>query len=386
LNLKLKARLLFLSFFRLGLTAFGGPAMIAHIKELSVNRRQWIDAAAFRDGIALCQSIPGATAMQMAAYVGLRSGGIAGALASYVGFGLPAFFLMIVLSVLYARLGGLPEIKSIFNGLQVIVVALIVNAVFVFGKGTAKNRRQLLIVLPAALLFWAGTSPFLVIIGAAAIGSILFKIGKADLTVSTGKREATRETVRTISFFVLLLLGSLAGLYLMKSGLYDLALAMLKIDLFAFGGGFASLPLMLHEVVHVRGWLDSRTFMDGIALGQVTPGPIIITATFVGYLSQGLPGAVAATTAIFTPSFLIMVGAAPFFDRMKSSNSFLSATDGIVASFVGLLLSVAIKFIMVVPWDPARILLGFASWIALMKKIDILYVVAAAVGISLLVL
>ena len=96
---------------------------------------------------------------------------------------------------------------------------------------------------------------------------------------------------------------SLAGLYGLHEGLYDLATVMLRIDLFAFGGGFASLPLMLHEVVQVRGWLDDRTFMDGgIALGQVTPGPTVITATFVGYLWQGLPGAMVATVAIFTPS------------------------------------------------------------------------------------
>ncbi|MCL5063239.1 MAG: chromate transporter [Nitrospirae bacterium] len=126
---------LFLSFLRLGLTAFGGPAMVAYIKELSVKRNKWVDEETFKEGIALCQSIPGATAIQMAAYVGLRTKGITGALLSYIGFGLPAFILMLILSALYERSHDIPQIISLFNGLQVIVVALIANALHSFGKG-----------------------------------------------------------------------------------------------------------------------------------------------------------------------------------------------------------------------------------------------------------
>ena len=133
-----------------------------------------------------------------------------------------------------------------------------------------------------------------------------------------------------------LLIGSLIVLYIAYKDLFYLASLMIKIDLFAFGGGFASVPLMLHEIVDVRGWMDSRTFMDGIALGQVTPGPIVITATFVGYLLYGFAGSVVASIAIFTPSFLILATAAPVFDRLKSSRYFSGITKGIFASFVGL--------------------------------------------------
>jgi len=119
---------LFIAFFRLGLTAFGGPAMIVHIRELSTQRNQWLDENDFKNGVALCQSIPGATAIQAAAYVGLRVRGISGALAAYVGFGLPAFIFMLFLSVLYAKFSNLPKFISLFNGLQVIVVAIIFNA------------------------------------------------------------------------------------------------------------------------------------------------------------------------------------------------------------------------------------------------------------------
>jgi chromate transporter len=126
--------------------------------------------------------------------------------------------------------------------------------------------------------------------------------------------------------------------------------------------------------------------MDGIALGQVTPGPIIITATFVGYLAYGFAGAIVATTAIFTPSFLILITITPLFDRLKTSAHFLKATKGVLASFVGLLFFVTVKFFLNVPWDLTRVLLGLAAMLALLKKTDVLYVVLIGAVISIIVM
>ena len=145
-----------------------------------------------------------------------------------------------------------------------------------------------------------------------------------------------------------------------------------------------AVPLMLHEIVDIRKWLDSKTFMDGIALGQVTPGPIVITATFVGYIMYGFAGAFVATVAIFTPSFLILTGVMPFFDSLKTSKYFAGATKGILATFVGLLFYATIKFASVVPWDIIRVLLTLGALIALIRKIDILYVVLAGAVISII--
>jgi chromate transporter len=126
--------------------------------------------------------------------------------------------------------------------------------------------------------------------------------------------------------------------------------------------------------------------MDGIALGQVTPGPIVITATFVGYLVYGLSGAVVATIGIFAPSFFMLVIVAPFFDRLKTSAYFLRAIDGVFASFVGLLLYVCFKFATTVPWDIPRIVLGLAALAALIRKVDILYIVLAGAVISVFIM
>ena len=374
---------LFFSFFRLGLTAFGGPAMVAHIRALSIDRHRWLDEEEFKNGLALCQSIPGATAMQMAAYVGLKTRGISGALSTYVGFGFPSFIIMLIFSCLYARFHNVSRLIPLFDGLQVIVIAIIFSAVYTFGRNVITNAKSIIIALLSAFLFWWGISPFIVIILAGMTGVILYKKVKIGRSVKTELQSSTKRGV-FICFSLFFL--SLAGLYFFNHGIFELAKVMLKIDLFAFGGGFASLPLMLHEIVISRGWLDSKTFMDGLALGQITPGPIVITATIVGYLLYGLLGAFVATVAIFTPSFLVLITIEPLYDRLKNSAYFMKAVDGIVASFVGLLLFAGFQFAMSVSWDIVRMLFGLAALTALICKIDILYVVLAGAVISIFLL
>lgn len=355
--------------------------MVAYIKEMSVNRRKWLNEETFNDGVALCQSIPGATAMQTAAYVGFRSREIPGALASFVGFGLPAFVLMLVLSSLYAAYHSVPGIISLFNGLNVVVVAIVANATYSFGKGTFKNYKDIILALAAAVFLWIGISPFIVILGAAFAGIIFLK-GEGIIPASTFETETDGHSVKQLSVLLLILLLGLLMLYLIDAKLLNLAVLMMRIDLFAFGGGFASIPLMLHEIVHVRGWMDSKTFMDGIALGQVTPGPIVITSAFVGYMLYGLSGAIVASAAIFTPSLLMVVLVTPVFDRLKASAYFTGATKGILASFVGLLFYVTVNFGLAVPWDIVRVALAGAAFAALVKKVDILYVVLIGAVIS----
>jgi chromate transporter len=358
--------------------------MVAYIKEMAVDRHTWLDEETFNDGVAICQSVPGATAMQTAAYVGLRARGIGGALASFVGFGLPAFILMLILSSLYARYHEVPGIISLFNGLQVVVVAIVVNATYSFGKSTLKNFRDIFLAIAASVLLWIGVSPFIVILGAAFAG-IVFLSGKGIIPASTVGRETDSNSIKQLSVLLLILFLGLLMLYLIDVKLLNLAILMMRIDLFAFGGGFASIPLMLHEIVNVRGWMDSKTFMDGIALGQVTPGPIVITSTFVGYMLYGLPGAIIATVAIFTPSFLMVIAVTPVFDRLKASAYFTGATKGILASFVGLLFFVTVKFALAVPWDVVRTLLVCSVFVALNRKVNILYVVLTAAVFSLLI-
>ena len=374
---------LFTSFLRLGATAFGGPAMVAYIRKMAVDQKHWLDEKIARDGIALCQAIPGATAMQMCAYVGLRARGVAGAAASFIGFGLPAFLFMAILSALYVQTYKLPAVVSAFNGLQAIIVAVVANATVSFGKSSLKNWKNLINVIIAAGMFGLGMSPILVILVAALSGLLLY-----DSQPSVHPKGPSHGSFLKKPFafiFACIALG-LALLFFMNRRLFDLAVLMFKVDLLAFGGGFSSVPLMFYEIVEVRSWLDGPTLLNGIALGQVTPGPIVITATFIGYLLHGFLGGLVATVSVFLPSFMMVIGIVPYFDRIRNSPYFNKVLMGILCSFVGLLLTVTIRFASNIPWDLPRLLITSGAFIALLMKLDILWVVLIGTGISLIAL
>ena len=375
---------LFGSFLHLGLTAFGGPAMVVYIRQMAVEKKRWLDADGFDSGVALCQAIPGATAMQTAAYVGLRVRGVAGASASFVGFGLPAFALMLVLSALYARTHDIPVIVAAFSGLRAIVVALVANATVSFGRSSLERWPHVLMAALAAALFAWEVSPFLVIVLAVLMAMVFIPVSQTAPGVSL---VPTRQPMRHTTKPVIALLAAAAlvflGLWITHRRLFDLAALMFRIDLFAFGGGFSSVPLMFHETVEVHRWLDRATLLDGIVLGQVTPGPIVITATFIGYLLAGLAGGVTATIAVFIPSFLMLIGIAPYFEQMRSSSLFNKIIAGALCSFVGLLLIVTARFAQGVSWDWARLVLAAGSFLALQLKVNVLWTVLIGTGLSI---
>ena len=378
---------LFLAFLRLGLTAFGGPAMVAYIRDLAVKEKRWLSQETFEDGAALCQSIPGATAMQTAAYVGLRAGGPLGALAAFLGFGLPAFALMVGLSAAYQAGRDLQPVLAAFHGLHVIVIAIIANATLSFGRSSIKNGRDTILAAGAAAFLVFHGSPIIAIVASAALSVLLYQgVNFPARTSIAGSPDSGRQTLAFAGILALLVAVGLVVLYLLGRQLFDLATLMLKVDIFAFGGGFASVPLMLHEVVGVRHWLDSQTFMDGIALGQVTPGPIVITATFVGYQVAGVLGALVGTIGIFTPSFLMVLVTVPYFDRLQHSPWFRRALRGVLASFVGLLVAVTINFGLVASWSIPAVVLAVAAFTALRLKVDIIWVVLVGAAVSTLLL
>jgi chromate transporter len=238
-------------------------------------------------------------------------------------------------------------------------------------------------------LFAFKVNPILIIILSAGFGILLGlknqtakpQAGKNISSLSELSNSNTRQILIILFFYLILLV----TLYFMQQNLFVLASLMSRIDLFAFGGGFASVPLMFHEIVDVRHLLDSKTFLDGIALGQVTPGPIVITATFIGYLLYGPLGAIIGTISIFLPSFLMLVGISPFFDKLRNEKLFNEVIRGVLSSFVGLLLTVTIQFALNLHWGKVQIFLGAAALFALLLKTDILYVVFVGVLISTII-
>jgi chromate transporter len=373
---------LFLTFARLGLTAFGGPSMIAYIRRVSVEQKHWLDSETFNDSVALCQMIPGATAMQVTASVGLKVRGVLGAAVCFIGFGLPAFLLMMTFAALFTYTHNLPAVVSAFKGLQAIVVAIVANATWIFGRTTLITWKHLLIAAFAAALFGLYVNPIFVIFLAAIVGLILV----------SPKKLAERKTASSIDFsfmrpilaIISIVLVGFALLFILDRDLFQLAVLLFRIDLTAFGGGFASIPPMFHEIVEVHHWMDAPTFMNGIVLGQVTPGPIVITATFIGYLMQGPLGGMVATLSIFLPSFLVVLGISPFFDRLRASVSFNKAIGGVLCSFVGLLFTVIFRFSGNVHWDLKNLLLAGSALVALLLKVDVFWVVLIGLIISVI--
>ena len=376
---------LFRSFFRLGLTAFGGPSMVAYIRKMSVDQKGWLDKETFNQGVALCQMIPGATAMQTTAFVGLRTRGVPGAAVSFIGFGLPAFIIMIVFAAAYTYANNLPVVISAFSGLQAIIVALIANATLTFGRTTLKSWRHFAIAGAAAALFGLNVNPVIVIL-AAAVGGLVLMEQKQPAPGSDPGSTQVQSTIRPVLWILCATALGFLLLFFFQRDWFNLSALFMRIDLFAFGGGFASVPLMYHEVVEVRQWMGVPTFLNGIALGQVTPGPIVITATFIGYLLYGPLGGILATISIFLPSFTLVVGIAPYFDRLRSSAHFNQIIQGVLCSFVGLLFTVTLRFAWNVHWDISHILLAISAIVALLYKVDILWVVMAGVVLSIILI
>lgn len=372
---------LFLSFLRLGSVSFGGPGMVAYIRRLAVERRRWVSEQDFQQGVALCQAVPGATAMQCAAYVGLRARGVLGAVASYLGFGLPAFALMLSLSAAYRHALSIHAVSGALVGLRCLVVALVANAAWAFGRSSVTALEHGVIAGVTAGLFLVGGSPFLIVVGTGLTGAILLRGPQPRPEtglVQTPGWGALRAPAVALAVAAVLV----ATLLAFSGGLEALGLAMMKVDLFAFGGGFASVPLMYHEVVEKHAWMRPAVFMDGIALGQVTPGPIVITATFVGYQVARLTGAVVSTVCVFLPSFLIVLLAEPWFRRFRSSPVFGAAVQGLLLSFVGLLASVTVQFARVAPWSVPSGIIAAIALVALVRKVDVLWVVLAGAAAS----
>ena len=377
---------LFVFFARLGATAFGGPAILARMREVTVAPKGWLAPGTFDEGIALSQTVPGATAVQCAAYIGLRSCGLRGAAAATLGFCLPAFVLMLVASVLYGRMAGWGAGQAILQGLRAMVTAIVSSSALDLARRQLHHWREQAISAMAAVLMLAKCGPILAI-GIAGAAGVLFLRGSGQ--GATSSRHPPLPAGK-ISKQVGLVLASAACLLVLLFAfaptLGRLALVMMKVSVFAFGGGYAALPLMLHECVTKQGWLTAGGFMDGVALGQVSPGPLSIIAAFVGYKVGSFLGAVVATIGVFFPCFVVIVAAAPWFERLQRYHLFRAATQGAAVSLAGLLVAVAIQFGQTVSWTVTKGALAVVALLALQLGVNVLWIVAVGGTIAGLLL
>lgn len=378
---------LFTSFLRLGATAYGGPGMISQIKETAVNRYGWVKEGEFMRGVALCQLIPGATMVQIVTYIGYRVRGIWGALTAAVAFVLPAFIVLLALSAIYFKYHSLWVIQALFKGLGAIVVAIILNACITFGRSVLKDWKVIVISVLSFFAFFLQWNFVLIFVLAAVVGFVLRpKIPQTKAAASGGPSlDVKKKEYLIIALLAAVICLALIVSYVVDPKITDLSLNLSKIGALAFGGGFTAIPLIQYEMVDRFHWLTTKEFLDGIALGQVTPGPILITATFVGYKVSKVLGATMATLGVFFPSFFILVLLIPYHDRLKGVEKVRMMEQGVLGSFIGMLALVLYNFGKTSLVDLPNILMASGAFLAIYKKISLPYILVAGGMLSILI-
>ncbi len=382
---------IFKSYFIVGLTAFG-MAILQKLKALVMNNH-WLTEEEMNDGLAMVQLYPGPLMVDFTAYVGYKLRGVIGAILATFGFILPSFVLMTVLSAFYFAAGSLPWVHPLFLGLEALVVGVLFNVTLEMGGRNIQQRTQAVIMLLAfgALLF--KVNAVLIVLVALAIGAFLIR-------PVSGKNAAADKPAPKIEPFsakrwagigavVVVILAVVALAWSLKSEIGGLTLSLFKIGSVAFGNGSAIIPLIQAEAVESHSWLTMSQFADGVALGQITPGPFLITATFIGYKLAGFWGGLLATFAIFSPSFSMTLVFTEVFARIRNLKPVRGALAGVMASFVGLLAVVLLQLGGVALVTPAALALAAAAFIGVRYfKIDIFWIFLGGVAIwgSLLVI
>jgi len=381
---------IFKSFLHLGVTAYGGLAMVEPIRRRIVQEKGWVSQKEFLDGLALCQLLPGATVVQLATYVGQRLQQTKGALAAAAAFILPAFLLMLGLSFLYFRYGELAWVKAVSRGLGPVVIALLLQALWRFQEIIRRQWLDLGIAVLTLGALWGGFHYLLVFLGAGllrlALGWKWSPLAVSTEPPSSGSAPAPGLGLTQVCGALAILALLVGGLWLCQYRLGVMSLIFLKIGVVAFGGGYAMIPILQWDMVDHLGWLTLRQFLDGILLGFVTPGPIIITATFIGYWIKGLLGALVATVSIFLPPILLILFLTPFYQRVKEARWMRQVIQGILAALVGMLVLVVLQMgrASLVDWKSLAILVGAVAALVPLK-VNLLWVAVAAACLSLFI-
>ncbi|HEX6045249.1 MAG TPA: chromate efflux transporter [Pyrinomonadaceae bacterium] len=366
---------LFLSFLKIGLIGFGGGvAVLAQIRTLTVRKRRWLTDSEFAEALALAQTLPGTSAGNSVTHIGLRLRGWRGATVAMSGFILPSMVMMIGLAIVYKHLRSFTDTQRFFHGLNGAVVALILVTAWRMGKSILTKRSQWILAVLAFLAVAILDATVLeVVFAAGLIGIYMDSFGEKQWqrvrslrTIVTRRRRRARTRLarqgRTRASESLRDEEELVGEREESTILHSFAVFALAMPLFAklgllitiaamflrmgsvtFGGGLVMLPLIESEVVNTHHWLTHQEFADATALGQITPGPVLITATFVGYRVAGTLGALVATVSIFLPAFLMTIAAASSLRRFRNNEQVQSFLRGVGPAVVGLLLAAALS-------------------------------------------
>ncbi len=340
-----------LLFLKLGTTAFGGPAAhIAMMDEEVVRRRQWLTEQEFLDYLSATNFIPGPNSTEMAIHIGHRRGGWPGLMVAGTCFIFPAAILVAILAWAYVRWGALPQAAALLYGVKPVVIAVVLQALWKLGRAAVKTKWLAVVALLSVGATAAGLNELLVLV----FGGLL------ALAVSWNRLADKRSLLATPG-----VKPALSGAAVMVTGasvgLWPIFLIFAKIGSVLFGSGYVLLAFLRADLVERYHWLTQQQLLDAVAVGQVTPGPVFTTATFVGYILRGPAGAVAATVGIFLPAFLFVAISAPLMPKLRASRTAGAILDGINVASLALMAFVTWQLARAAIVDWFTLLLGIAS-------------------------
>ena len=363
-----RLRELLVVFGTLGVIGFGGPAAhIALMRREVVERRDWLTDQQMVDLVGVTNLIPGPNSTEMAMHVGrLRAGG-AGLIVAGLAFIVPAAAIVLALAWAYVTFGSTPTGEALLYGIKPVVVAIVVGALAAFARTALAGPLRGAVAAAAALLWALGVNEIVLLAGGAIALAVL--------------RLGTRHPWTAIG-----LVGPAAALGAAASvNLLTLGAVFLKAGAFLYGSGYVLLAFLRGDLVLRLGWLTDGQLLDAVAVGQVTPGPLFTTATFIGYLLAGLPGAMVATVAIFAPAFVFVALIGPIVERLRERAVTAALLDGVNAAALGLMAAVTLQLGQSAVRDPLTVALLVGSGLALWRRVPSVLLVAAGGSIGLLV-
>lgn len=364
-------------FLKLGTVAFGGPAAhIAMFRDEVVERRKWMSEQRFLDLMGATSLIPGPNSTEMAIHIGLERAGWRGLIAAGTLFILPAFIIVTALAWAYVEFGEVPAVQWVMYGVKPVVIAVVLNAIWGLGRTALKTWWAAAIGLAVLGLYIAGLNELLllfgggltgVVVGAARTGRIP-GIGRSGLGMLVAPG----------------LLGPAGWGVVQGFSLTHLFLLFLKIGAVLFGSGYVMLAFLQGDLVDRLGWLTQQQLLDAVAIGQVTPGPVFTTASFIGYVLGGLPGAAVATLAIFLPSFVFVALLNPLVSRLRANVVAGGFLDGVNAAAIGLMAGVTVLLARAALVDvPTWALAAVAAVLIVRFRVSSTWLVGPGVGVGM---
>lgn len=331
-------------FLKLGIFGFGGPAAhIAMMREEVVEKRRWLSESEFFDLVGATNLIPGPNSTELAIHIGHKMGGWRGLLIAGFAFIFPAFLAVLSLAYLYVQFGSIPDLNSVLTGIRPVIISIVLLALLKFRESAVRNWKECLLAVLSLVAAVVGWNEVLIIFAAGLILSVSSKAFSAKMSVAP----------LPIFFF------------------------FLKIGSVLFGSGYVLLAFLQNELVDEKMWLTTTQLLDSVTVGQVTPGPVFTTATFIGYILHGFSGAVAGTIGIFLPSFFFVALSAPFIPRLRKSDFFSQFLNGVNAASFALMGLVTFQLGQKSIFDIPTILIALASFFILkFSKINSAWIIA----------